>query len=123
MLKRIGIVSLLMIVLFFVAYYTHAALNTELLSFSLFHVYLFHVIAVVIVYGVIEFVAENLPSQAGYAYLMFMLFKIGLFILIFQESVLAKEALSKADKIGLVVPLFLFLMVEAVAVGKLLNSK
>lgn len=123
MLKRIVIVSIAIVMLFFVAYYSHAALSTELLSFSLWHVYLFHTISALIVYMIVEFVAEKLPAQAGYAYLMLMFFKIGAFVLIFQQSVFAKETLSQSDKLGLVIPLFLFLIAEAIAVAKLLNSK
>jgi hypothetical protein len=41
----------------------------------------------------------------------------------FQSTVFEKESLTQPERIGLVVPLFIFLIVEAIAVGKLLNSK
>ncbi|OBX21886.1 hypothetical protein BAA08_10945 [Bizionia sp. APA-3] len=97
-------------------------LNSEL-SFSLFNVYIFHVISVVIIYTIVEIVAEKLPSQAGYSYLMLVFFKIGAFVLIFQSSVFENDALTQTERFALVIPLFLFLIAEAAVVAKLLNSK
>ena len=114
MLKRILIVTAALVVLFLVAYNIHNYLSIKALSFPLISVYGFHAIAAIIVYVAVELVASKLPNQAGYAYLMLMFFKIGAFV---------KDQLEQADKIALVVPLFLFLIVEAIAVGKLLNSK
>jgi len=54
---------------------------------------------------------------------MMMCLKIGAFILIFQTTVFSKTTLSQAERISLVVPLFLFLIIEAISVGKLLNNK
>ena len=123
MLKRILIVTAALVVLFLIAFNIHNYLSIQALSFPLISVYGFHAIATIIVYVVVELVASKLPNQAGYAYLMLMFFKIGAFVLLFQTSVFAKDQLEQADKIALVVPLFLFLIVEAIAVGKLLNSK
>jgi hypothetical protein len=123
MLKRILVVTAALVVLFLIAFNIHSYLSIKALSFSLLSVYAFHAIAAVLVYVVVELVASKLPNQAGYAYLMLMFFKIGAFVLIFQNAVFAKDQLDQAEKVALVVPLFLFLIVEAIAVGKLLNSK
>ena len=123
MIKRILIVTAILLVLFLIAFNLQNYLTTETLSFSLFSVYLFHLIAAVIVYTTVEFVAEKLPNQAGYAYLTLMFFKIGAFVLIFQSSIFANDNLTQMERIGLVIPLFLFLITEAIAVSKLLNSK
>ncbi|WP_299834238.1 DUF6168 family protein [uncultured Tenacibaculum sp.] len=124
MIKRILIFTVTLILLFLLSYFTNAYLVKELtFSFSLLQVYLFHVIAAFIVYGIIEFVASILPNQAGYAYLASIFIKIGLFVLIFNGSVFAKENLSRPERLSLVVPLFLFLITEAVAISKLLNTK
>lgn len=123
MVKRIIIVALSVVLLFVIGFFSHSYILQETLSFSLLNVYIFHTIAAILVYLIIEFVAEQLPTQAGYAYLMLMFFKIGAFVLLFQTSVFAKDALTQAERIGLVVPLFLFLIAEAIAVAKLLNSK
>lgn len=123
MIKRILIVSSALLLLFLIGSNLQNYLTTETLSFSLFSVYLFHFIAAIIVYISVEIVADKLPNQAGYAYLTLMFFKIGAFVLIFQSSVFANENLTQMERIGLVIPLFLFLITEAIAVSKLLNSK
>lgn len=123
MIKRILIVTAILLALFLIALNLQNYLTTETLSFSLFSVYLFHLIAAIVVYVTVEIVAEKLPNQAGYAYLTLMFFKIGAFVLVFQSSVFANDNLTRIERIGLVVPLFLFLITEAIAVSKLLNSK
>ncbi|WP_417195723.1 DUF6168 family protein [Bizionia sp.] len=123
MIKRIVFVIILVLAVFGLSYGIHSSLLHSDLSFSLFNVYIFHVISVVIIYIMVEIVAENLPNQAGYSYLMLMFFKIGAFVLIFQSSVFKNDALTQNDRIALVIPLFLFLMIEAAAIAKLLNSK
>mgnify|MGYP000218149337 CR=1 FL=1 len=123
MVKRILKVLVLIIALFAVAYSIHNLSITQTLSFSLLGVYLFHAIGAFLVYVVVEFVSDHLPSQAGYAYLMMMFFKMGAFLLIFQSNIFANENLLQVERIALVVPLLLFLMLEAATVGLLLNSK
>ncbi|TYB78786.1 DUF6168 family protein [Bizionia myxarmorum] len=123
MIKRIVIMLITLTLLFAVSYFTHSKLISTDLSFSLFHVYLFHAIAVFIIYVAIEFIAELIPTQAGYMYLMLMCFKIGFFLLIFQNAIFENDNLSQPERIALVVPLFIFLLTEGIAVAKLLNNK
>ncbi len=123
MTKRILYFVIAIAVLFALTFSLHNYLNDSTLSYSLLQVYSFHAIAALLVYVSIELLATTLPNQAGYGYLMMMFFKIGIFLLMFQESVFEKDSLTQQERIGLVVPLFIFLMAEAVAVGKLLNSK
>ena len=123
MIKRIIIVAIIIILLFAISYNVHLYVLDQSISFSLLAVYLFHAISAILVYCVVEAVANYLPNQAGYAYLMMMFLKIGAFVLIFQTEVFVNDALSWADRVSLVVPLFLFLIAEALAVGKLLNKK
>ena len=126
MIKRILVFLATSILLFVASYSVHKYminLKDINMSFSLFSVYLFHVISAVIVYVIVEAVALKLPNQAGYAYLTSVFLKLGFFVLLFQASVFANEALTKPERISLVIPLFLFLITEAVAVSKLLNSK
>lgn len=123
MIKRIVMFTILLLVAFVFVFFLNDYLVKETLSFSMFSVYLFHAIAAAIVYVAIELIAEKLPTQAGYAYLGAIFLKIGFFVLIFKDSVFANENLTKPEKISLVVPLFLFLIIEAAGVSKLLNSK
>ncbi len=124
MIKRILYLLIILIVLFSISYSLNNYLSGEtVLSFSLLKVYLFHAITAFTVYVIVELIADKMTNQAGYAYLTSVFFKISLFVLIFQNSVFAKEKLSKLEEISLVAPLFLFLIAEAIAVSKLLNNK
>ena len=123
MIKRIILVLIAILLLLTISYTLHYSLLNVELPFSLFNIYIFHAICVIIIYASVEFVADKLPNQAGYAYLMLMCFKIGAFVLIFQGSVFSIEVLSKTERVALVAPLFIFLIAEAIAVAKLLNSK
>lgn len=124
MIKRILLFLSALVLLFIVSYFLNSYLVVEeKFSFSLLSIYLFHTIAALIVYTIVEFVADYMPNQAGYAYLASIFIKIGFFVLIFNSSVFANDNLSKPERLSLVGPLFLFLITEAVAVSKLLNSK
>ncbi|MFY7671840.1 DUF6168 family protein [Tenacibaculum sp. MEBiC06402] len=124
MIKRILLFLSALVLLFIVSYFLNSYLVVEeKFSFSLLSVYLFHTIASLLVYAVVEFIADKMPNQAGYTYLASIFLKIGFFVVIFNSSVFANPNLSKPERISLVVPLFLFLITEAVAVSKLLNSK
>ncbi len=124
MIKRIVSYLILTVVVFFVVYYVHHfLLEKEIVSYSLMSVYLFHLIASVFVYTIIEAVAEYLPDQAGYAYLASMFLKLGFFLLMFKSALFSGVSLVQVERISLVIPLFLFLIIEAAAIFKLLNSK
>ncbi|SFC95621.1 DUF6168 family protein [Algibacter pectinivorans] len=123
MIKRIVLVAVLFMLLFAFGYGVHSAVVDLNLTYSLLNIYLFFAVSAVLVYATVEGVYSKLPNQAGYAYLMMMCLKIGAFVLIFQKSVFHEVVLSQAERINLVVPLFLFLIAEAVVVGKLLNDK
>jgi hypothetical protein len=126
MIKRILVFLAAIFIVFAVSYFSHDYILQSkeiLLSYSLFSIYLFHVVSAIIVYAIVELVAYKLINQAGYAYLASVFLKIGFFVLIFKASVFANEALTKPERISLVIPLFLFLISEAIAVSKLLNSK
>ena len=123
MLKRIIISVAIIIAAFFISYGLNKSLIDIQLQYSLFSVYLFHALSAIIVYLIIEFLFTKLPNQVGYAYLMLMCFKIGAFVLIFQKSVFAVDLVALQERISLVVPLFIFLIIEALLVGKLLTNK
>lgn len=126
MIKRVLYFIVAIILLFLISYNGHdyiLNLREIELSYSLFSVYSFHVIATIIVYVSLEILADNLPNEAGYGYLALILLKIGFFLLIFQDTVFPEEKLIKLERVSLVIPLFLFLTTEAIVVSKLLNSK
>ncbi|WP_194768216.1 DUF6168 family protein [Tamlana sp. I1] len=123
MIKRILVFTLSIFLLFAISYTSHSYFITEPMAFELWHVYLYHACAALIVYICVEGVASILPNQAGYAYLALMLLKIGIFVFVFKNSVLENDTLTRVERIALVVPLFLFLIAEAIGLAKLLNNQ
>jgi len=126
MIKRILSYLLIVVAVFVVVFFTHQyVLDSKqlVLSYSLLNVYLFNAIASIIIYGCIELVAEKLPSQAGYAFLACVFLKIGFFVVLFQATVFSEVKLELFQRLSLMIPFFLFIIIEAVGVAKLLNSK
>lgn len=126
MIKRILYFITIIILLFVLSYSTHnyiLNMRGDEISYSLFSVYLFHTIATSIIYIILELLAAQMPNEAGYGYLASTFLKIGFFVLIFQADVFSDVQLTKPERISLVVPLFLFLITEALAIFKLLNTK
>jgi len=126
MIKRILTYLSIILLVFVVVFFAHQyVLDSKqlVLSYSLLNVYLFNAIASIIIYGCIELVAEKLPSQAGYAFLACVFLKIGFFVVIFQATVFSEVRLELFQRLSLMIPFFLFIVIEAVGVAKLLNSK
>ena len=126
MIKRIVSYLLIVVAVFVVVFFTHKYILDSkqlVLSYSLLNVYLFNAIASIVIYGCIELVAEKLPSQAGYAFLTCVFLKIGLFIVLFQATVFSEVKLELFQRLSLMIPFFLFIIIETIGVGKLLNSK
>ena len=121
--KRILTTVAIIVAIFFISYGLNNYVVGQALPFSLLSVYLFHAIATIIIYLIVETLNEKLPNQVGYAYLMLICFKIGAFVLIFQKSIFSLETLEMTSRISLVIPLFVFLITEGVIIGKLLSSK
>lgn len=92
------------------------------LSFALIGVYLFHFIASIIVYLLLELTVKYVPKNAGYLYLASVFIKMGVFFLVFQELFYDTKTLNKAEKVSLIAPLFIFLFLETAFASKLLNS-
>ena len=126
MIKRIVSYLLIVVAVFVVVFFTHQYILDSkqlVLSYSLLNVYLFNAITSIIIYGCIELVSEKLPSQAGYAFLACVFLKIGLFVVLFQATVFSEVKLELFQRLSLMLPFFLYIIIETIGVGKLLNSK
>ncbi|MGB1210485.1 hypothetical protein CLV86_1797 [Lacinutrix venerupis] len=101
-------------------------INTQLLvtplRFSINAIYGFHAIASFIVYVLVFFIYQKMPNQAGYIYLTSVFVKMGVFVLMFKNTVFSIDELTKPERITLLVPLILFLTLEAVLVSKILSQ-
>jgi len=126
MIKRILTYLSIITLVFIVVFFTHQyVLDTKqlVLSYSLLNIYLFNAITSIIIYGCIELVAEKLPSQASYAFLACIFLKIGFFVVLFQVAIFPEVRLELFQRISLLIPFSLFIVIEAAGVMKLLNSK
>ncbi len=125
MIKRIIIFLATIVLLFFVGSFLHniyLGQNDIYPRFSPTAVYGFHAIATFVVYIMVELALKKIPNETGYLYLASMMIKLGLFVLIFKSSFFSEEPLTSAEKVILVLPLFIFLTIEAIGVAKLLNG-
>ena len=86
------------------------------LSFSLISIYLFFVISAIIIITGLELLFKFSPATTGYAFLVSVFLKMGLFTLIFFAGGLAEASLGKADKISILLPLFTFMTIETLVV-------
>lgn len=126
MIKRFLSFTLLVLILSVALYFCqHYLLNSQeqKLAFSLTNMYLFHFISYVIICLSVEFLNTKLPSQVGYAYLASVFIKIGVFVLVFKSTILRAEDLSMAERLSIVAPMFLFLVLEAIYCGRLMNAQ
>ncbi len=122
MVKRIGIFVAVVLALFAIGYSVHSNIFSQDPEFPLLGTYIFHSVASIIVYILIELVAKQLPNQAGYAFLATVFVKMGVFVLIFKSILMDENPLPMSDRLGIVIPYFTFLLVEAIFCGRLLNN-
>lgn len=126
MIRRIVLFTTIAVLLFLISFFAHKNINEingVLLTFSLLKVYVFNIVAALIIYVLIEATATYLPSNTGYVYLASVFIKMGFFLLIFQKNIFGEIPLTKPERLSLVVPLFFYLFLEAFFAGKLLNTK
>ena len=126
MYKRLGIFISLLIAVSITAFFVHSQLVADsdvTLSFGLHKVYVFNVIACVFICLAAEVLNQKLPSQVGYAYLATVFVKMGVFVLVFQQTVFSETGFEMIDRYSMVVPTMLFLIIEAIYCGKLMNAQ
>ncbi|ELR69897.1 hypothetical protein C900_04600 [Fulvivirga imtechensis AK7] len=95
----------------------------QTLAFSLVAMYLFHFISYVIICLSVEYLNAKLPSQVGYAYLASVFIKIGVFVLVFKSTIVGAEDLTLVERLYIIIPMFLFLVLEAIYCGRLMNAQ
>lgn len=114
--------------LFLIGFYTHQFLAQLLelkFTFSIEKVYFFHAFfsALICVNLRVFSNFENLFPQLGFIYLSTLVLKLVLFVVFFYDPLFVANSFSIAEKGALFIPLFIFLLVEAVFVLKILNQK
>lgn len=93
------------------------------LPFSVVSLYVFFGISSVIIISGIELLYTIMPNNAGYAFLVGMFVKMGIFMMAFYSKMLSVKNIHFADKIFILVPLFVFLFLETLVVINLMMQK
>ena len=128
MIKSIFLYFITFSSLFLLSFFLHQYyldVNEFVLPFSLQKVYLFHAgfsLLICVNFRLLANVDKIFP-QLGFIYLGCLFFKIILFCVVFYESLFNDTILTKIAKISLILPMFIFLLTEAVFIAKILNKK
>jgi hypothetical protein len=128
MIKSIFLYFITFSSLFLLSFFLHQYyldVNEFVLPFSLQKVYLFHAgfsLLICVNFRLLANVDKVFP-QLGFIYLGCLFFKIILFCVVFYESLFNDTILTKIAKISLILPMFIFLLTEAVFIAKILNKK
>ncbi|GGW56973.1 hypothetical protein DFQ11_101702 [Winogradskyella epiphytica] len=128
MIKSIIVYIISFTILFFLIHFTQDYFLQQAdrsVRFSTWDVNLFF--AFVSVFICVHFelfsLIKSLDTQLGFIYLPTLFIKGGLFFLAFQSSVFKLETLNTAERLSIVIPMLLFLGLEAFFVIKIISKK
>ncbi|MEJ1221532.1 DUF6168 family protein [Sediminicola sp. 1XM1-17] len=126
MLKKVLLQAVLFGFVLFFGFYAHSFVlraNEIFISLPLFGIYLFHALFSFLICATFHFLSntERFAGQLGFIYLGSLLLKLLLFVLIFKGPLFQKEEDSLAERISLLVPVFLFLFFEVIIIIKILG--
>jgi len=123
MVKRIVLSFLMATALCLVAFFLHLTfIEKSALHYSLKSVYIFNLTASFIIYLLVELLHAKGSSQAGLFYLVLIPIKLFLFFLFFKEDLFTEDGMNPTERIGLVVPMLLFLLFEIISTASILNK-
>ena len=127
MIRSIIAYAAIFFCIFIISFSLHEYLLEErqiILPFSLKKDYLFHLGFSLIICT--NFVAisrvEKIFDQLGYIYLGTILLKLIIFIATFYKSIITGETLPFITRISLLIPMIIFLFIEAIIVAKILKK-
>lgn len=124
-IKRIILFNSSILVLFLLGIWLHPYLfgqSTQTPKFSVVGVYTFFAIAASVIITGIELMFDVMSDKVGYAFLIGVFLKLGFFTVLFLAKGLLDKPLAMSERLGIVVPLFLFLIIEVVAVATRLKQ-
>lgn len=85
-------------------------------------IYLFFAISASVIITGIELLFDVMSDKVGYAFLVGIFLKLGFFTVMFLSKGLLDKPLTMSERLGIVMPLFLFLIVEVIAIGTRLKQ-
>lgn len=127
MIKQIFIFMMAFGLLFFLGEYLHSYYieSQEIaLGFSLQNMYAFHAFFSLQLCIIFAFLATNkkISPQLGFIYLASFVLKMIVFCIVFYNPLFTVETLSKIQRVSLLIPMVLFLILEVYFIIKILNT-
>lgn len=127
MLREIFIYMIAFGLLFFLGDYIHNYYIENqgiTLGFSLLNMYAFHAFFSLQLCIVFAFLSKNekLRPQLGFIYLGSFVLKMIVFCAVFYNLLFAEEKLSNTQRISLIIPMIVFLILEVYFIIKILNK-
>ena len=123
MLKSIITYSIVFTILFFVGKNLHIFFISDTLPFPLGKMYLFHYLfslGICILFAYLAY-SKILENQLGLIYLGALFLKIIFFVILHKETVLSNVPIPIIERVHMLVPLVLFLLVEVQFISKILK--
>lgn len=127
MIKQLLIYSLSFTLLFFVVLQAQDWLlkhNNQTLRFSFYDTTKFFAIASALICIHLKFFSgiKSLQPQVGYIYLPTLFIKGGIFFVAFRSTVFAVNELQLVERLNLLIPLFIFIILEVYFVIRILKG-
>ena len=127
MIRSIIAYTAIFFCIFIISFSLHEYLLDEreiILPFSLKKAYLFHLGFSLIICTNFQAISkvEKIFDQLGFIYLGTILLKLITFIAIVYKSIVTEEILPFITRISLLIPMIIFLLLEAIVVAKILKK-
>lgn len=127
MIKRILSYVIICTLALLIGFFVHDLILNSLaitLPFVLWKIYFFQAAFTLFLCIFFDFIALKVPKfadQLGFLYLGSMVFKITVFCVIFHDILFSSLVLTKADSLSMLIPIFIFLIIEVSIVVKIIN--
>ena len=121
--KRIFIFIAVGVTLCLLSYAIHNQLiKNNPLSYSLKSVYLFHLLFSLCIYLLLAFLHAKGNKQVGFLFLFAIPLKAFCFFSFFGDVISFDKTINFTERMGLVIPMILFLLFEMVSIANILNE-
>lgn len=87
-----------------------------------FSMYVFFAGFSILIITAIELLFKTMPNQIGYVFLIGVFIKLGFFTILFLSKGLLEKSVLLPERFAMILPLFLFIGIEVIAVGSLLKQ-
>lgn len=89
---------------------------------SVSDMYLFFGLFALVIVNAMEVLYRSMPDKLGYLFLVATFIKLGFFMIAFLSKGLLEKPLTWSDKLAILLPLFVFLALEVVAIATRLSD-